>query len=159
MDEQTDVGPMIDLREAERAESWLQEALAAGARVLTGGTREGTLMQPTIVTDVTPDMKIVCREVFAPLVTVVPFTDLDEAIASVNDTSYGLQAAIYTESLDTAFRAVRGLRVGGVIVNDSSNYRADHMPYGGVKQSGLGREGLRFAIEEMTEMRMVVFNL
>lgn len=159
LDDTTDVGPMIDEHEALRAEAWIDEAKAAGARVLTGGGRMGAVLQPTVVVDATPDMKIVCREVFAPVVTVTPFTDMDEAFRLVNDSAYGLQAGVYTESIDTAFRAVRGLQVGGVIVNDSSNYRVDHMPYGGVKHSGLGREGLRFAVEEMTELKMVVFNL
>jgi acyl-CoA reductase-like NAD-dependent aldehyde dehydrogenase len=159
LDERTDVGPMIDLREAERAEAWIEEAKAEGARVLTGGTREGTVLRPTVLADVRPDMKIVAREVFAPLVSLIPFGDLEEAIRMANDSTYGLQAGIYTESIDTAFQAIRGLQVGGVMVNDHSNYRVDHMPYGGVKHSGLGREGLRFAVEEMTELKMVVFNL
>jgi acyl-CoA reductase-like NAD-dependent aldehyde dehydrogenase len=155
----TDVGPMISLAEAERAESWLQEAVDAGARVAIGGSREGALFQPTVLTDITPDMKVACRELFAPIVSLVPFSDLDEAFALANGTSYGLQGAVFTESLDTAFRAIRELEVGGIMINDSSMYRADHMPYGGVKNSGLGREGLRFAMEEMTEIKMAVINL
>lgn len=155
----TDVGPMISLREAERAEQWVREAVDAGARVAIGGTREGAVFQPTVLTDVQPDMKVVCQEVFAPVVSLVPFGDIEEAFRLANGTAYGLQGAIFTESLDLAFRAVRELEVGGVMINDSSMYRADHMPYGGVKNSGLGREGVRFAMEEMTEIRMAVVNL
>ncbi|GAB4244315.1 MAG: aldehyde dehydrogenase family protein [Thermoleophilia bacterium] len=159
LDPSTDVGPMIDETEAERAESWIAEAAEAGARVLVGGTRRGAVLQPTVLVGVRPDMKVVCREIFAPVVSLVPFDELEEAFAMVNDSAYGLQAGIFTESLDTAFAAVRRLQVGGVMVNDTSNYRVDHMPYGGVKGSGLGREGPGFAIEEMTELKTVVFNL
>lgn len=155
----TDVGPMISLEEAERAEAWLKEALDAGARVAVGGSREGALFQPTVLTHVTPDMKVACRELFAPAVSILPFTELEEAFALANGTPYGLQGAVFTESLDTAFRAIRELEVGGIMINDSSMYRADQMPYGGMKDSGLGREGLRFAMEEMTEIKMAVFNL
>jgi acyl-CoA reductase-like NAD-dependent aldehyde dehydrogenase len=155
----TDVGPMISVAEAERAEQWVNEAVQAGAHVAVGGTRQGALFQPTVLTGVTPDMKVVCQEVFAPVVSLVPFSDMDEAFAAANSTSYGLQGAIFTESLDLAFRAVRELEVGGVMINDSTMYRADQMPYGGVKNSGLGREGLRFAVEEMTEIKMVAINL
>jgi acyl-CoA reductase-like NAD-dependent aldehyde dehydrogenase len=159
LDPATDVGPLIDEKEARRAEDWVRDAVGAGARVLRGGVREGAMMAPTVLDRVKPDMDIMCREVFAPVVSLVPFDTLDEAIAMVNDSSYGLQAGIFTESLDTAFRAIKELQVGGVLVNETSNFRVDHMPYGGVKHSGLGREGLRFAIEEMTEMKMVVLNL
>ena len=114
---------------------------------------------PTVLSDVTPDMKVMALEVFAPVVSLVPFDTLDEAFAMANDTVYGLQAGIFTESLDTALRAVRSMDVGGVMVNDTSNFRVDHMPYGGMKESGLGREGVRFAVEEMTEIKMVVLNL
>lgn len=159
LDPTTDVGPMISLTEAERAESWITDATMAGARLLTGGSRRGAVLMPTVLTDVTPDMYVMRLEVFAPVVSLVPFDSLDDAFAMANDTVYGLQAGIFTESLDTAFRAVRSLDVGGVMVNDTSNFRADHMPYGGMKGSGLGREGVRFAVEEMTEIKMVVLNL
>ena len=159
LDPATDVGPMIDEREAIRAEDWIAEGVAAGARILTGGGREGTVLRPTVLADVTPDMKVMCRELFAPAVSLVRFADLADAIRQVNDSQYGLQAGIYSESLDIAMRAVRELEVGGVIVNDSTNFRADQMPYGGVKESGLGREGLRFAVEEMTEVKLAVLNL
>jgi acyl-CoA reductase-like NAD-dependent aldehyde dehydrogenase len=159
LDPATDVGPLIDEKEAKRAEEWVRDAVGAGARVLRGGVREGAMMTPTVLDQVTPDMNVMCREVFAPVVSLVPYDTLDEAFAMVNDSSYGLQAGIFTESLDTAFRAVRELQVGGVLVNETSNFRVDHMPYGGVKHSGLGREGVKFAVEEMTEMKMVVLNL
>ncbi len=159
LDPTTDVGPMISEHEAERAGSWVNEAVGAGARALTGGHRSGAVFTPTVLVDVTADMKVMRQEVFAPVVSLVPFDTIEEAFALTNDSDYGLQAGVYTESLDTAFKAVRALEVGGVMVNETSNYRADHMPYGGVKGSGLGREGLRFAIEEMTELKMAVFNL
>jgi len=159
LDPTTDVGPMISEGEAERAEAWIAEATAAGAKLLVGGSRRGAVLMPTVLSDVTRDMKVMALEVFAPVVSLVPFDTIDEAFAMANDTGYGLQAGIFTESLDTAFRAVRSMDVGGVMVNDTSNFRVDHMPYGGMKGSGLGREGLRFAIEEMTEIKMVVLNL
>jgi len=159
LDPTTDVGPMISEDEAERAEHWIAEAIGAGATLLVGGGRRGAVLMPTALSDVTPDMKVMAAEVFAPVVSLVPFATLDEAFALANDTVYGLQAGIFTESLDTAFQAVRSLDVGGVMVNDTSNFRVDHMPYGGMKGSGLGREGVRFAVEEMTEIKMVVLNL
>lgn len=158
-DPATDVGPMISEREAERVEGWIREAVEAGARVLAGGRRRGALLEPTILLDVTPEMKVVCMEAFAPIVTVTPYDTLDEALRYANDTPYGLQAGIFTSSLEVAMRAARELEFGGVIVNDSSAYRADLMPYGGVKGSGIGREGPRYALQEMTELRTVVFNL
>ncbi len=159
LDPTTDVGPMISEAEAERAEGWIAEATAAGATLLVGGSRCGAVLMPTVLCDVTPDMKVMALEVFAPVVSLVPFDAIEEAFAMANDTVYGLQAGIFTESLDTAFRAVRSMDVGGVMVNDTSNFRVDHMPYGGMKGSGLGREGVRFAVEEMTEIKMVVLNL
>lgn len=159
LDPTTDVGPMISEGEAERAEGWIAEATAAGATLLVGGGRRGTVLMPTVLSDVTRDMKVMALEVFAPVVSLVPVDTIAEALAMANDTGYGLQAGIFTESLDTAFQAVRSMDVGGVMVNDTSNFRVDHMPYGGMKGSGLGREGVRFAIEEMTEIKMVVLNL
>ena len=155
-DPATDVGPMISEAEAERAHAWVQEAVAGGARVICGGSRRGALMAPTLLTGVRPQMKVVCREVFAPVASVVPFAALDEAIAAANDTPYGLQAGVYTGSLATALEAARRLQFGGVIINDTSSFRADLMPYGGVKGSGMGREGPRYAVAEMTETRVVV---
>lgn len=158
-DPATDVGPMIEEREALRSEVWVQEAVAAGAQLLFGGKREGALFYPTILTNVTPEMKVVCKEVFAPIVTIIPYKNIDEAIYLANQSDYGLQAGIFTKDLNLALKAIRELEYGGVIVNDVSTYRNDVMPYGGVKNSGLGKEGPRYAIEEMTEARMVVLNL
>lgn len=154
MNEETDVGPLISQEAAGRMGKWLQEAVDEGAEILLGGTIEGALMQPTVLTRVRPHMKVVCEEVFAPLVSVIPFDRFEEAIEAVNDSRYGLNAGVFTSDLNEACQAISDLEVGAVIVNDSSAYRADHMPYGGVKSSGLGREGARFAMEEMTEVRV-----
>ncbi|CRK80216.1 aldehyde dehydrogenase family protein [Neobacillus massiliamazoniensis] len=158
-DVETDVGPMIDEREARRSEEWVQEAVAAGATLLLGGKRDGALFYPTVLTNVTHEMKVVCREVFAPIVTIIQYSNIDEAIHLANKSDYGLQAGIFTKDMNLALKASRELEYGGVIVNDVSTYRNDVMPYGGVKKSGLGKEGPRYAIEEMTEVRMVVLNL
>lgn len=158
-DPDTDVGPMIEEREAYRSEEWVKEAVAAGAKLLFGGKREGSLFYPTVLTNVTPEMKVVCKEVFAPIVTIISYKNIDEAIHLANQSDYGLQAGIFTKDLNLALKATRELEYGGVIVNDVSTYRNDVMPYGGVKNSGLGKEGPRYAIEEMTEERMVVINL
>lgn len=158
-DPETDVGPMISEAEAVRAEEWVNEALQAGARLLHGGKREGALFYPTVLTDTRPEMKVNCREVFAPVVTIQPYQTLAEAFSCANASVYGLQAGIFTNSLEVAMQAARKLEYGGVIINDVSTYRNDGMPYGGVKNSGLGKEGPRYAIEEMTDLRMVVLNL
>jgi len=154
-----DVGPMIDEGEAERAENWVQEAVAAGAKILTGGHREGVMFQPTVLTNVNAEMKVVCDEIFAPVVSLVPFSDFNQALLMVDESRYGLQAGIFTRNIDRAFAAIRKLNVGGVIINDVPTFRIDHMPYGGNKESGIGREGLKYAIEEMTNIKMVCFNL
>ncbi|MBI3079528.1 MAG: aldehyde dehydrogenase family protein [Deltaproteobacteria bacterium] len=159
LDEQVDVGPMIDEREAIRAEEWVNEAIRQGARLLCGGKREGAVLHPTVLTDVTKAMKVVCNEVFAPVVSLIPYDDLEEALTMADDTEYGLQAAIFTRDLKKAFRAIKRLNFGGVMVNETSAFRVDHMPYGGNRRSGIGREGVRYAIEEMTNIKMVVFNL
>ena len=159
LDPNTKVGPMIDEREAERAEKWLAEAVEGGASVLCGGRRNGTLFEPTVVADVDPSMKISCREVFAPIVTVAPYNEFDEALEMANDSDYGLQAGVFTLDVKRLWRAFETLEVGGIIGNDIPTYRIDHMPYGGVKQSGFGREGIRYAIEEMTEIRLLALNL
>lgn len=160
LDHDCDVGPMISPEELSRAVAWLEEARRAGARIACGGEiRHGTCLEPTVVTDVTRDMRIVCAEVFAPVVTVIPFDSFDEALEMADDSVYGLQAGIYTSDITKAFRAVRRLDVGGVIINDVPTFRVDHMPYGGNKLSGLGREGLRYAIEEMTNIKTVCFAL
>ncbi len=159
LDPATDIGTLIDEEAARRVESWVREAAGAGAKVLCGGTRQGAQLAPTVVTDVTPDMKIVCQEVFGPVMSIIPYRELDDAIRQVNASPLGLQCGIFTASLDVALAAVRRIRTGGVIVGGSSTWRIDQMPYGGVKDSGIGREGPRYAIEEMTEQRLVVFNL
>ncbi len=157
-DETNDLGPMISQGEAERAESWVQEALAGGASVPTKLERRGAFMRPTVLINASPDMKVLCQEAFAPLVTVQTYDTLDEALTLANSTEFGLQAGVFTRSLSVAMAAARGIRVGGVMINDTSFYRAGQMPYGGVKRSGMGREGPKYAIEEMTEMRLVVID-
>jgi acyl-CoA reductase-like NAD-dependent aldehyde dehydrogenase len=154
-----DVGPMISDEAAERAEAWVLEAVAEGARLVEGGRREGRLVWPTVLTDTRPEMKVMCQEAFAPLVSIVVYDDFDEALRLLGDSPYGLQAGVYTQDLRKAFRAVAALDVGGVLVNDASIFRVDHMPYGGNRMSGIGREGVRFAVEEMTNLKFVCFNL
>ena len=159
LEESTEVGPLIDIQAAARIEEWVAEAVDGGASVVTGGKRQGTMMEPTVLEGVKPDMRVSCLEAFGPVVTVEPYSDFMEAIGAVNDSIYGLQAGIFTNDLTAVHRAYETLEVGGIIVNDVPTYRVDHMPYGGVKESGLGREGLKYAIEEMTEMRLMVLNL
>jgi glyceraldehyde-3-phosphate dehydrogenase (NADP+) len=159
LDPSTDLGPMIEQSEAARIESWVAEAVASGARVLTGGKRLGpAVYAPTVLTDVPPDARVCAQEVFAPLVGLFPFDDFDAAVREVNRSSYGLQGGVFTGSLEHTLAAFDGLDVGGVIVNDVPTWRIDHMPYGGVKDSGLGREGPRYTIEEMTEIKLLVIN-
>ena len=155
-DERTDVGPVIDSRAARRIEEWIGEAVTKGGRILTGGSRSGTTLAPTVLTDVPPDAKVCAEEVFGP-VLVLAAVDSDEAgFAAVDDSAYGLQAGVFTHRLDVAFAAHRRLRVGGVIIGDVPSFRADQMPYGGVKASGDGREGLASAMEDYTEPRLMV---
>ncbi|MCS7050446.1 MAG: aldehyde dehydrogenase family protein, partial [Thermomicrobium sp.] len=158
LDEATDLGPMIDEKAARRTQDWVESAVAAGAKVLVGGKAEGRFFQPTVLVDAPPWHPVCSREAFAPLVVLFPFDDFEQALAAVNDSVYGLQAGVFTGSLEHALRAFEVLEVGGVIINDIPTFRIDHMPYGGVKDSGLSREGLRYAIEDMTELRLVVFN-
>jgi acyl-CoA reductase-like NAD-dependent aldehyde dehydrogenase len=155
-DASTDVGPMVDEANAARTQSWVDEAVADGAQVLAGGSRTGTFFPPTVLTNVDRGAKVCSSEAFAPLVVVEKFSDIGDAIESVNDSTFGLQAGVFTSDLAGAWAAFNGLEVGGVILNDVPTYRVDHMPYGGVKDSGLGREGLRWAIEDMTELRLLV---
>ena len=155
-DETTDVGPMIDQASAERAEAWIAEAAAAGARVAVGGAREGAVLHPTVLLDTTSAMRVNCEEIFAPLTTVRPYARLDEAIATVNDSPYGLQAGLFTNDMRRILHAFERIEVGGLVINDVPGFRVDHAPYGGVKESGQGREGVRYAIEEMTELRLLV---
>lgn len=158
LEDGVEVGPMISESAAERAEAWIGEAQAAGARVLAGGTRSGAHLTPTVLAEVTPQMRVVCEEVFAPLVALLPYRRFADAIEEINTSHLGLNHGIFTHDLSEALYAIRELEVGGVIVNDVSTYRADHMPYGGVKDSGVGREGLRYAMEEMTELKFAVLN-
>ncbi len=159
MKEETDMGPMITEAEAKRVESWVNEAVSKGAKVLTGGTRTGALYAPTVLEHVPPDAAVHCEEVFGPTVNLYPVDDLDKAIAEANSLPYGLLAAIFTSNVDVAFKAAYELDCGGVMINDSTDYRLDSMPFGGVKYSGLGREGLKFSLQEMTEPKVVCFNL
>lgn len=158
MDPQTDLGPVIDEGAAQRIESWIQEAVAAGARILVGGGRRGTLLEPTVLSDVPTTCRVCAEEAFAPLVVLFPFRDFQEAVRGVDSSYYGLQAGVFTRDLEHAWQAFEGLTVGGVMVNDVPTWRIDPMPYGGAKGSGLGREGPRYAIEEMTELRLMVIN-
>jgi acyl-CoA reductase-like NAD-dependent aldehyde dehydrogenase len=151
----TAIGPMIDVAEARRAEAWVNEAVAGGARVLIGGRRDGPLFAPTILADVKTDMKVVSEEIFAPVVSLLAYESFDDAIAAVNDTPYGLAAGIFTRDIDRALRAARKVEVGLFNINNTSANRADLMPYGGCKASGFGREGPRAAIREMTDERLV----
>lgn len=158
-DETTDVSSLIDEPAARRVEEWIDEAVQAGARRISGGPRRFATIPPTILTGVPPSVRISCEEVFGPVVAVYKYSSLDDAIERVNDTPYGLQAGIFSQDIQRAFRAARRLRVGGVMINDVPMFRADHMPYGGVKMSGLGREGPRYAIEEMTELKLICWKV
>jgi acyl-CoA reductase-like NAD-dependent aldehyde dehydrogenase len=149
-------GPLIDRANADRVEQWIAAAVARGAKILTGNTRNGSVIQPTVLTDVLEDCDVSCAEVFGPVMTLTPYAWLDEALAHVNNSRYGLQAGIFTHDLRSIWKAYETIEVGGVIQNDVPTFRVDQMPYGGVKNSGLGREGARYAIEEMTEPRLLV---
>jgi len=158
-DEATVIGPLIDQGAAQRVENWIGEAVTQGARVLLGGKRMGSVVEATVLSNVKSDMKVSCQEVFGPVVTVTAYRQLGEAIAALNQSEYGLQAGLFTQDINKIFHAFRHLEVGAVLANEIPTFRADHMPYGGVKDSGIGREGVRAAIEEMTEPRMLVMNL
>jgi acyl-CoA reductase-like NAD-dependent aldehyde dehydrogenase len=159
LDERVDVGPMIDSKEVDRIESWVAEAQQGGARILTGGKREGTVYYPTVLGDVDANMKVMAEETFAPVASVIACDDFEESIRQANDTKFGLQVGVFTKDVDRVFKAIKGLNFGGVIINDTPAFRADHMPYGGNRQSGLGREGVRFAMEDMTNIQMVAIRL
>ncbi|HLF74737.1 MAG TPA: aldehyde dehydrogenase family protein [Anaerolineales bacterium] len=159
LDERVDVGPMIDPKEVDRIEAWVNEAQSSGAKVLTGGKRDGTVYYPTVLAGVDDEMKVVAEEAFAPIASVIASDDFESALRQANDTKFGLQVGVFTKDLDRVFKAVRRLNFGGVIINDTPNFRADHMPYGGNRQSGLGREGVRFAMEDMTNIQMVAIRL
>ncbi len=158
LDEATDVGPLIDPGAAQRVEDWVVEAQKDGAKVLTGGSRSNNLWQPTVLAELQPTMLVSCQEVFAPLVGLYPYSDIKQAIAGVDDSDFGLQAGLFTHDLNIVKKAFDHIDVGGLMVNDVPTFRIDHMPYGGVKQSGFGREGLRYAIEEMSELKLLTYN-
>jgi acyl-CoA reductase-like NAD-dependent aldehyde dehydrogenase len=155
LDERVDVGPMIDIGEAERIEGWIDEARAGGAQVRTGAKREGAVYWPTVLTNVEPQMRVVAQEAFAPVASVIVCDDFEEALRQADDTEYGLQVGVFTRDIDRILTAIERLNFGGVIINETPVFRADHMPYGGNRQSGLGREGVRFAMEEMTNIQLV----
>jgi acyl-CoA reductase-like NAD-dependent aldehyde dehydrogenase len=155
-DEETDVGPLISRDDRDRVLAWVEEAAAGGARVLTGGELDGELLRPTVVEGAAAEAKLSCEEAFGPVCTLTPYDALDEAIALANGTRYGLQAGIFTASLQTALHASQRLEFGGVTVNEAPTFRADQMPYGGVKDSGNTREGPAWAVRELTEERLVV---
>lgn len=158
-DESVVVGPLIDQKAAQRVEEWIAEAASQGARVLLGGKRKGAVVEATVLSHVTSAMKVSCQEVFGPVVTVTPYRQFEDAIEALNQSEYGLQAGVFTQDVNKAFHAFRRLEVGAVLINEIPTFRADHMPYGGVKDSGIGREGVRAAIEDMTEPRLLVLNL
>jgi acyl-CoA reductase-like NAD-dependent aldehyde dehydrogenase len=159
LDESVKVGPLVREKEAVRVEEWVKEAVASGARLVTGGRRQGALYEPTVLADVKPEMRISSDELFGPAVGVTPFNDIDEAIALANDSNYGLAAGIFTENLESAWKFAREVQSGNLHINWGPQWRADLMPYGGLKESGFGKEGPRYAVEEMTELKMVVFHL
>ncbi|MGD8372941.1 MAG: aldehyde dehydrogenase family protein [Syntrophobacterales bacterium] len=159
LEEQTQMGPMIREQDAIRVENWIQESVSSGARLVTGGSRQGNIVTPTVVADVAASAKISCEELFGPAVAVSRFDDIDQAIALANDSKYGLSAGIFTRDLDWAMKFVRQVHSGNLMVNWGPQWRADLMPYGGLKQSGFGKEGPSYAVAEMTELKMVVFHL
>ena len=156
--EETDVGPMIDEASAVQTLEWIEEAVSDGARVLCGGERDTNLVQPTVLENVRRDAKVSCREVFAPVVVLDSYKTFEEALAKTNDSDFGLQAGVFTADIEKAFLAYNTIEAGGIIVNDIPTFRVDHMPYGGVKDSGFGREGVKYTMEEMTEIKLLVVN-
>jgi acyl-CoA reductase-like NAD-dependent aldehyde dehydrogenase len=159
LDPGTRMGPLIDEAAAVRAESWVAEAVVSGAVIRTGGKRHGPFLEPTLLTDITPDMKVSCQEVFAPIVAVTPYQEFDEALSLTNASPYGLQAGVFCHDVRLVYRAFEELQVGGVIVDDINSWRVDSMPYGGEKASATGREGVRYAIEELTVPRLLVLRV
>ena len=158
LDETVNFGPMIDEKNARRIEDWTREAVDKGARLLAGGKREGTYYPPTVLTGVDPKAEVSCNEAFGPILVVEPYKDFQQALDLVNTSDFGLQAGVFTNQMDKTLRAFNQLEVGGVIINDVPTFRVDNMPYGGLKDSGFGREGIKYSIEEMTEIKLLVFN-
>jgi acyl-CoA reductase-like NAD-dependent aldehyde dehydrogenase len=159
LEEATDMGPMITEEAAQRAESWIKEAVEQGGEVLTGGNRNGTMLEPTIIANVKREMKVVCAEVFAPIVSVMPFSTEAEVIEHANDTDLGLHAGVFTSDINRAMRVADAIETGGVWINEVSVRRYDHIPYGGVKNSGVGKEGVKYAIEDMTDTKFLGIKL
>lgn len=159
LSEDTDVGCMVDERAAIRVMDWIEEAIESGAELIIGGKRSGATVEPTILFNPPRDVKVVCEEVFGPVVSIIPYQTIEQAIEEANRSLFGLQAGIFTNRIDLAYKVARQLEVGGVVINGTSNFRLDHWPYGGVKHSGIGREGPRYAIEEMTETKMIVLKM
>jgi len=158
MNENTDIGPMISKDEAVRAKEWIDEAQNSGAKILTGGERNGSVLRPTILLETTSNMKVNSQEIFAPVVTIHRYRDFEDAVAQVDDSDYGLQAGIFTQDINRIRYAYKNIRVGGLMVNEVPTWRIDHMPYGGVKESGNTREGIRYAMDSMTEERLMILN-
>jgi len=158
LDESTDVGPLINSGAAQRVVEWVGEAVNGGATLLCGGQRNGATVTPAVLTNTKPEMRVNCMEMFGPVVTVEKFTDYTAALAGVNQSDFGLQAGLFTRDFKRIAQAFETLEIGGLMVGEAPTFRIDHMPYGGVKDSGLGREGLRYAIEEMTEPRLLAMN-
>lgn len=159
LDPNVNIGPVVEEKEAVRIEEWINEAVADGAKILAGGKREGGAVQPTILADVKPEMKVCSKEVFAPLVTVFKYTDYKKTIDEINNSDFGLQAGIFTNRLKDIWYAYERIEAGGVVINDVPTYRVDHQPYGGMKDSGFGREGIRYSIEDYTEIKILSMNL
>jgi len=158
LDEKTEISAMISRKDMDRTLSWIEEAKQNGAVVATGGSAKGNIVMPTVLLEVDPKSKVSCQEAFAPVVLINKVKSVEEAVNYVNDSRFGLQAGIYTSNMHTAFSAAKTLHVGGVMLNDTPSFRLDQMPYGGVKDSGMGREGIKYAVEEMTEMKLIVIN-
>jgi len=158
LDEKVTMGPMIDLENAERIESWVNEAVAEGAKIQTGGKRDKNYYPPTILTNVNPNLPVACSEAFGPILIVNSYTNFNDAIKAVNNTDFGLQAGVFTNNMNKALGAFNQLDVGGVVINDIPTFRVDNMPYGGVKDSGFGREGIKYSLREMTEIKLLVYN-
>lgn len=159
LDKHTDIGCLVDEQSARRIQLWIQEAIESGAQLLNGGIRNGAVVEPTILLNPPKNSKVVCEEVFGPIVSIIPYASIEEAINEANDSKYGLQLGLFTNSMDLAYKVAKSAEVGGVIINGTSNFRLDHYPYGGIKDSGVGKEGPRFAIQEMLESKMIVFQV
>jgi glyceraldehyde-3-phosphate dehydrogenase (NADP+) len=159
MDRSTDIGPLISEAEARRVEAWVEEARAAGATIQVGGQRHGAFYQPTVLTDVQADARVISEEVFGPVVSIMPFIQVADAIHAANASEYGLQAGVFTESIDLALAIADKLQVGAVVINETSDVRIDSMPFGGFKKSGVGREGVKHAVREMTEPKSTIIKL